>query len=62
MPIKVCSEVFKKFVLVSNLGLSQQELQVSSAQDAVVLHVAGQVDCAGAVDCAVNFHVGVNNV
>lgn len=46
----------------THLGLSQEELQVSSAQDAVVLHVAREVDGAGAVHGAVDLHVAVDEV
>lgn len=45
-----------------HLGFPQQELQVPAAQDAVVLHVAGQVHVAGAVHGAVNLHVAVDDV
>lgn len=41
----------------TNLGLAQEELEVASAEDAVVLHVTRKVDRTGAVDCAVHFHV-----
>lgn len=46
----------------SHLGFSQEELKVSAAQDAVVLDVAGQVDCAGAVYRPVDLHVAVDDV
>lgn len=52
----VCSVTF------SNLGLAQEELEVASAEDAVVLHVTRQVDRTGAVDCAMHFHVRMNDV
>jgi hypothetical protein len=48
--------------LGSDLGLPEEELQVSAAQDAVVLDVAGQVDGAGAVHGAVHLHVAVDEV
>lgn len=44
------------------LGLPQEELEVSAAEDAVVLHVIRQVDRTRTVDRAVHFHVGMNNV
>lgn len=46
----------------SYFGLTEQELQVSSAQDAVVLDVAGQVHSAAAVDGRVHLHVRVDDV
>lgn len=46
----------------SHLCFSQEELQVSTAQNAVVLDVAREVNGAGAVHGAVNLHVAVNDV
>lgn len=46
----------------THLGFSEEELQVSAAQDAVVLHVAWKVHGAGAVHGAVNLHVAVDDV
>ncbi len=46
----------------SDLGFAQEELEVTSAQDAVVLHVGRQVDRTRAVDRAVHFHVRMNDV
>lgn len=48
--------------LLAHLCFSEQELQISSAEDAVVLDVAREVHGAGAVDGAVNFHVAVDDV
>lgn len=45
-----------------HLGLPEEELQVSAAQDAVVLDVAGEVHGAGAVHGAVDLHVAVDRV
>lgn len=45
-----------------HLGLPEEELQVSAAQDAVVLDVAGKVHGAGAVHGAVDLHVAVDRV
>lgn len=44
------------------LGLPQEELEVTAAEDAVVLHVIWQVDRAGPVDRTVHFHIRMNNV
>lgn len=49
-------------VRISHLRFSQEELKVSAAKDAVVLNVAREVHGAGAVYCAVNLHVAVNDV
>lgn len=54
----------------THLGLSEEELQVSAAQDAVVPDVAREVQGAGAVhgaahgavDGAVDLHVAVDDV
>ena len=46
----------------THLGLSEEELQVSAAQDAVVLDVAGEVHGAGAMHRAVHLHVAVDGV
>lgn len=46
----------------THLGFSEEELQVSAAQDAVVLDVAREVHGAGPVHSAVNLHVAVDNV
>lgn len=48
--------------MCSYFGLPEQELQVSSAEDAVVLDVAGQVDRAAAMDGCVDLHVRVDDV
>lgn len=45
-----------------HLGFSEEELQVSATQNAVVLHVAGNVHRAGAVHGAVHLHVVVDGV
>lgn len=46
----------------THLGFPQEELQVSAAQDAVVLDVAREVHGAGAVHGAVDLHVAVDDV
>ncbi len=46
----------------THLGFSEEELQVSAAQDAVVLDVAREVHGAGAVHGAVDLHVAVDDV
>lgn len=46
----------------THLGFSEEELQVSAAQNAVVLHVAGNVHSAAAVHGAVHLHVVVDGV
>lgn len=46
----------------TDLGFSEEELQVPAAQDAVVLDIAGQVHSAGAVHGAVDLHVAVDGV
>lgn len=46
----------------THLGFSEEELQVSATQNAVVLHVAGNVHSAGAVHGAVHLHVVVDGV
>lgn len=69
-PTKNCSHVllfpsrliFRFKVRISHLRFSQEELKVSAAEDAVVLNVAREVHGAGAVYCAVNLHVAVNDV
>lgn len=45
-----------------HLGFSEEELQVSAAQNAVVLYVAGNVHSAGAVHGAVHLHVVMDGV
>lgn len=45
-----------------HLGLPEEELQVSAAQNAVVLHIAGNVHGAGPVHGAVDLHVVVDGV
>lgn len=52
----------KKLRATPHLGFSQQELQVSAAQDAVVLDVAGQIDGAGTVHRPVDLRVAVDDV
>lgn len=46
----------------THLGFSEQELQVSATQNAVVLHIAGNVHSAGPVHGAVDLHVVVYGV
>lgn len=46
----------------THFGFSEEELQVSATQDAVVLNVAREVHSAGAMHSAVNLHVAVDNV
>lgn len=46
----------------THLGFSEEELQVSAAQDAVVLDVAREVHGAGAVHGAMDLHVAVDGV
>lgn len=48
--------------LCAYFGLTEQELQVSSAEDAVVFDVAGQMDSAAAMDSCVHLHVRVDDV
>lgn len=70
-PSKNCSHYFpqgsffhvRQFkVRIPHLRFSQEELKVSATKDAVVLNVAREVHGAGAVYCAVNLHVAVNDV
>lgn len=46
----------------ADLCFPEEELQVSAAQDAVVLDVARKVHGAGPVHCAVDLHVAVDGV
>lgn len=46
----------------THLGFSEEELQVSATQNAVVLHIAGNVHSAGPVHGAVDLHVVVYGV
>lgn len=41
-------------------GFSEEELQVSTTEDAVVFDVAGNVHCAGSVHGAMDLHVVVD--
>lgn len=43
-------------------GFPEEELQVSATQDAVVLHIAGNVHGAGPVHGAVDLHIVVDGV
>lgn len=45
-----------------HLGLPEEELKVSATQNAVVLHIAGNVHGAGPVHGAVDLHVVVDGV
>lgn len=47
---------------VPYLGFSEEELQVSTTEDAVVFDVAGNVHCAGSVHGAMDLHVVVDCV
>lgn len=62
----VCLQALTRCVCVrvccSHLGLPEEELQVTAAQDAVVSHVAGQVHSAGTVHSGVHLRVGVDDV
>lgn len=46
----------------TRLGFSEEELQVSATQNAMVLHIAGNVHSAGTVHSAVDLHVVVDGV
>lgn len=46
----------------SHLSFSQEELQVSAAQDAVVLDVVREIHGAGAVHRPVDFHVAMDDI
>lgn len=46
----------------THLGFSEEKLQVSATQNAVVLHIAGNVHSAGPVHGAVDLHVVVYGV
>lgn len=46
----------------THLGFSKEELQVSATQNAVVLHIAGNVHSAGTVHGAMDLHIVVDGV
>lgn len=58
--MQIISDV--KHLQRTHLGFSEEKLQVSATQNAVVLHIAGNVHSAGAVHGAVDLHVVVYGV